>query len=76
VEGHLLGEDICPSSNLRQEKWMEKTVKYLLQEAYVDGYNDARVAIAEEIERLPVESSTTNAVGMQVLAAKIARGKK
>lgn len=55
---------------------MEKTVKYLLQEAYVDGYNDARIAIAEEIERLPVESSTTNAVGMQVLAVKIARGKK
>lgn len=55
---------------------MEKTIKYLLQEAYVDGYNDARKTIAEEIERLPVESSTTNAVGMQSMAARIARGKE
>ena len=55
---------------------MEKTIKYLLQEAYVDGYNDARKVIAEEIEKLPVESSTTNAVGMQSLAVKIARGKE
>ena len=50
VEGYLLGEDIYPSSNLRQEKRMEKTVKYLLQEAYVDGYNNARISIADELE--------------------------
>lgn len=55
---------------------MEKTIRYLLQEAYVNGYNDARIAIAEEIERLPVETSTTNAVGMKVLAVKIAQGNK
>jgi hypothetical protein len=76
VEGYLLGEDIYPSPNQRQEIAMEKTIKYLLQEAYVDGYNDARKVIAEEIEKLPVESSTTNAVGMQSLAVKIARGKE
>jgi len=76
VEGYLLGEDIYPSSNQRQEIAMEKTIKYLLQEAYVDGYNDARKVIAEEIEKLPVESSTTNAVGMQSMAVKIARGKE
>ena len=29
---------------------MEKTIKYLLQEAYVDGYNDARETMAKEIE--------------------------
>ena len=29
---------------------MEKTIKYLLQEAYVDGYNDAREAVAKEVE--------------------------
>jgi hypothetical protein len=76
VEGYLLGEDIYPSPNQRQEIAMEKTIKYLLQEAYVDGYNDARKVIAEEIEKLPVESSTTNAVGMQSMAARIARGKE
>jgi hypothetical protein len=32
VEGHLLGEDICPSSNLRQENQMEKTLEIHLQE--------------------------------------------
>ncbi len=55
---------------------MEKTIKYLLQEAYVNGYNDAREAIAQEIEKLPVESSTTNAVGMKYVAVKVARGKQ
>jgi hypothetical protein len=55
---------------------MEKTIKYLLQEAYVDGYKDARESIAQEIERLPVESSTTNAVGMKSIAIKVARGKQ
>jgi hypothetical protein len=50
VEGYLLGEDIYPSPNLRQENQMEKTIKYLLQEAYVDGYNDARESVAKEVE--------------------------
>jgi hypothetical protein len=76
VEGYLLGEDIYPSSNLRQGIQMEKTIKYLLQEAYVDGYKDARESIAQEIEKLPVESSTTNAVGMKSIAIKVARGKQ
>jgi hypothetical protein len=31
---------------------MEKTIKYLLQEAYVDGYKDAREAVAKDIEAL------------------------
>jgi hypothetical protein len=52
VEGYLLGEDIYPSPNLRQEIAMEKTIKYLLQEAYVNGYNDARESVAKEIETL------------------------
>jgi hypothetical protein len=34
-----------------------------------------REEIAREIEALPVESSITNALGMRMLAAKIARGK-
>jgi hypothetical protein len=76
AEGYLLGEDIYPSSNLRRENAMEKTIKYLLQEAYVDGYKDARESIAQEIEKLPVESSTTNAVGMKSIAIKVARGKQ
>ena len=28
---------------------MEKTIKYLLQEAYVDGYNNANNAVIEKI---------------------------
>ena len=51
MEGYLLGEDIYPSSNLRQEKRMEKTVKYLLQEAYVDGYKDGYNAAIEESKK-------------------------
>jgi hypothetical protein len=34
-----------------------------------------REEIARAIEAIPIESSVTNAVGMQILAAKIARGK-
>ena len=33
-----------------------------------------REEIAREIESLPVESSITNALGMRIAAAKIARG--
>jgi hypothetical protein len=51
VEGYLLGEDIYPSSNLRQENQMEKTIKYLLQEAYVDGYKDGYNAATEESKK-------------------------
>jgi hypothetical protein len=51
VEGYLLGEDIYPSTiSIRRENMMEKTIKYLLQEAYVDGYNTAREAAAKEVE--------------------------
>jgi hypothetical protein len=34
-----------------------------------------REAIAREIEALPIESSVTNALGMRLAAAHIARGK-
>jgi flagellar biosynthesis/type III secretory pathway protein FliH len=51
VEGYLLGEDIYPSSNQRQEIAMEKTIKYLLQEAYVDGYKDGYNAASEESKK-------------------------
>ena len=33
-----------------------------------------REEIAREIEPIPIESSITNALGMRMLAAKIARG--
>lgn len=32
--------------------------------------------IAEEIEAIPIEISTTNALGMQIMAAAIARGQE
>jgi hypothetical protein len=34
-----------------------------------------REEIAREIEALPIDSSVTNALGMRIAAAKIARGK-
>jgi hypothetical protein len=34
-----------------------------------------REEIAKAIEAIPVEESVTNAVGMRMLAAKVARGK-
>jgi hypothetical protein len=33
-----------------------------------------REEIAREIEALPIESSVTNALGMRIAAAKVARG--
>lgn len=33
-----------------------------------------REEIAREIEALPIKSSVTNALGMRILAAKVARG--
>ena len=36
--------------------------------------HDLREAIATEIESVPVEPSIANAVGMQIMAARIARG--
>jgi hypothetical protein len=33
-----------------------------------------REEIAREIEAIPIEDSATNALGMRVLAAKVARG--
>jgi hypothetical protein len=50
-EGYLLGEDTYPSSNLRRENTMEKTIKYLLQEAYIDGYKDGYNTALEDIEK-------------------------
>jgi hypothetical protein len=35
---------------------------------------DIREQIAKEIESLPIEDSVTNALGMRILAAKVARG--
>jgi len=35
---------------------------------------EIRDEIAKSIESIEIENSTTNAVGMQILAAKIARG--
>ena len=35
---------------------------------------DIREQIAKEIETLPIEDSVTNALGMRILAAKVARG--
>jgi hypothetical protein len=34
-----------------------------------------REEIARDIEAIPVEESVTNAIGMRILAAKVARGK-
>jgi hypothetical protein len=34
-----------------------------------------REQIARGIEALPIEESVTNAIGMRILAAKVARGK-
>jgi hypothetical protein len=45
---------------------MEKTQEIIIKEV--------REQIAKEIETINIESSKTNAVGMQILAAKIARG--
>jgi hypothetical protein len=36
---------------------------------------ELREKIAKEIEAIDIEQSHTNAVGMKILAAKIARGK-
>ena len=45
---------------------MEKTIKIQI--------NEIREQIAKEIESIEIEDSITNAVGMKILAAKIARG--
>lgn len=45
---------------------MEKTLDIVIKEL--------REQIAKEIEAIEIEASKTNAVGMQILAAKIARG--
>lgn len=46
---------------------MEKTLQIIIKEI--------REKIAKEIEDIQIEASKTNAVGMQILAAKVARGK-
>ena len=45
---------------------MEKTLNIYIKEM--------REQIAKEIEAIDIEDSITNAVGMKILAAKIARG--
>ena len=45
---------------------MQKTQNIIIKEI--------REEIAKEIEAIQIEASKTNAVGMQILAAKIARG--
>lgn len=47
---------------------MEKTLNIII--------NDIREGIALEIENINIDQSHTNAVGMKILAAEIARGKK
>ena len=47
---------------------MEKTLDIVIKEL--------REQIAKEIEAIETEASKTNAVGMQILAAKIAREAK
>jgi hypothetical protein len=45
---------------------MEKTIEIQIKEI--------REQIAKQIESIKIEDSITNAVGMQILAAKVARG--
>jgi hypothetical protein len=45
---------------------MEKTLEIIIKEI--------REQIAQQIEAIEIETSKTNAVGMKMLAAKIARG--
>ena len=45
---------------------MEKTLEIHIKEV--------RDEIAKSIESIEIENSVTNAVGMQIIAAKIARG--
>ena len=45
---------------------MEKTLEIHMKELRED--------IAKSIESIQIENSITNAIGMQILAAKIARG--
>ena len=45
---------------------MEKTTEIIIKEI--------REQIAKDIESIDIESSKTNAVGIKILAAKIARG--
>jgi len=45
---------------------MKKTIEIQIKEV--------REQIAKEIENIKIENSITNAIGMQILAAKIARG--
>jgi len=36
---------------------------------------ELREQIAKDIESIPIEESVTNAIGMRIFAAKVARGK-
>ena len=47
---------------------MEKTLDIIIKEV--------REKIAQEIEAIKIEDSQTNAVGMQIISAKVARGQK
>jgi len=55
---------------------MEKTILYALQEKYVEGYNDAKEAIAKQIESGCSwgPHSTLNVCGHCENSAAIARG--
>ena len=59
---------------------MEKTIKYLLQEAYVDGYNDAREAVAREIRSYTwaINGETAFEIAQNTIneCIEIAKGKK
>lgn len=53
----------------------DKEIRESLSKMYWQGYADAREDIAVEIESIEVRPSIENALGMQIMAAKIARGK-
>lgn len=51
MRGSYSGKVATSHPTNRQEMMMEKTIKYLLQEAYVDGYKDGYDAATKETEK-------------------------
>ena len=64
LAGNWMGEIMTMVYELLSAEMREKLNKEFREE------------IAKEIEAIPVEASQTNAVGMKIQAAKIARGNK
>jgi hypothetical protein len=57
----LFKKSRCQSGDIKMEKTLDIHIK------------EIREQIAQSIESIKIENSVTNAVGMQILAAKIAR---